>query len=136
MEAPSCLSWSPAPVWDHRFLVSPNALQHGTQRCHPLSLSSLLLFLFCPHTEAFSYWCFMVSGFVTLSLSFLQLSEYFLLFTEGFVPSLAVTLWAQPSNHPGSKWAVESVRADCRPTPTFPHRSLSSDQLSDFNQYI
>lgn len=136
MEAPSCLSWSPALVeiiasLFHQMLcnMEPRDVTHF--------LLVLLLFLFCPHTEAFSYWCFMVSGFVTLSLSFLQLSEYFLLFTEGFVPSLAVTLWAQPSSHPGSKWAVESVRADCRPhLPTFPQCSLSSDQLSDFNQNI
>ena len=115
---PSCLSWSPAPVWDHSFLAAPNASHHGTQKCHPLSLSSFLL---CPcfvlTQKPFFYWWLMVSGFVTLYLSFLLLSEYFLLGIEGFVCCLAAALWAQPSNHPGSQWAVGSVRADCRPAP-------------------
>ena len=101
MEAPSCLSWSPAPVWDHSFLVSPNALQHGTQRCHPLSLSSLLLLLFCPDTEAFSYRCFMVTRFC-YPLPVLSAAVWiFLLCIEGLDPSLAATPRAQPCSRPG-----------------------------------
>lgn len=115
---PSSLSWSPAPVRDHSFLGAPNASHHGTQKRHPLSLSCFLL---CPcfalTQKPFFYWWFVVSGFVTLYLSFLLLSEYFLLGIEGFVRSLAAAVWAQPSNHPGSQWAVGSVRADCRPAP-------------------
>lgn len=138
MEALSCLSWSPAPVWDHSFLVSPNALECGTQRCHPLSLSSLLLFLFCPDTEAFSYRCFMVTRFCYPLPVLSAVVWIFLLCIEGLVPSLAATPRAQPCSRPGSKWAVESVRADSPPLcpQTFPQCSLSRDQLSDFKQYI
>lgn len=39
--------------WDHSFLVSPNALQHGTQRCHPLSLSSLAFSVLPSHRGLF-----------------------------------------------------------------------------------